>query len=74
MQPAFSGWLLLYKKDGGRNMYELYNGSERLMNAIEHRIDDASFMAALADLLYYKPEQLRQDLQALRDRLEETHK
>lgn len=55
-------------------MYELYNGSERLMNAIEHRIDDASFMAALADLLYYKPEQLRQDLQALRDRLEETHK
>ena len=51
-------------------MYELYNGSERLMGAIERRMEDPEFMAALADLLYYQPEQLPEDIQALRDRLD----
>ena len=52
-------------------MYELHSGSERLMGAIERRMDDADFMAALADLLYYQPEQLADDIRALRDRLEQ---
>lgn len=50
-------------------MYELYNGSERLMGAIERRVEDPEFLEALADLLYYQPEQLHDDIQALRDRL-----
>ena len=50
-------------------MYELYNGSERLMGAIERQMDDAAFIAELASLLHYQPEQLPQDIQALRDRL-----
>lgn len=52
-------------------MYELMNGSERLMGAIERRTDDPEFMAALADLLYYQPEQLPEDIRALRDRLDQ---
>lgn len=54
-------------------MYELYNGSERLMDSIERRMDDEAFVAELADLLYYDADQMVQDIQALRDRLEETH-
>lgn len=55
-------------------MYELMNGSERLMGAIERRVENPEFMAALADLLYYQPEQLQEDLQALRDRLDQAQK
>ena len=51
-------------------MYELHNGSERLMGAIERRMEDPEFMAALADLLFYDEDQLAQDIQALRDRLD----
>lgn len=51
-------------------MYELYRGSERLMGAIERRADDPEFMAGLAALLCYQPEQLSEDIQALRDRLD----
>ena len=51
-------------------MYELMNGSERLMGAIERRVDDPEFMEALAELLFYDEDQLAQDIQALRDRLD----
>ncbi len=53
-------------------MYELYNGSERLMGAIENRVSDPVFLHQLAELLYYEPEQLAQDVQALRDRLDQS--
>ena len=51
-------------------MYELINGSERLMGAIERRVEDPEFMVTLADLLFYDEDQLAQDIQALSDRLE----
>lgn len=55
-------------------MYELMNGSERLMDSIERRMDDEAFVAELADLLYYDTDQMVQDIQALRDRLEKGEK
>lgn len=50
-------------------MYELENGSERLLCAITDRINDPAFVKDLAAVLYYKPEQLVLDIQALCDRL-----
>ena len=55
-------------------MYELYNGSERLMGALERRMDDAEFIQALSNLLYYCEGQLQQDIKALRDRLDQAQK
>ena len=51
-------------------MYELINGSERLMGAIERRVEDPEFMVTLADLLFYDEDQLAQDIKALSDRCE----
>ena len=51
-------------------MYELINGSERLIGAIERRVEDPEFMVTLADLLFYDEDQLAQDIKALSDRCE----
>ena len=48
-------------------MYELMNGSRRLVDALERRMDDPESLAALADDLYYCEDQLKQDIQALVD-------
>ncbi len=45
---------------------------ERLLDAIERRIDDTEFIQELADLLYYCPDTLLQDLQALRERVDQV--
>lgn len=41
------------------------------MGAIECRVEDPEVMAALADLLFYQPEQLQEDIRALCDRLDQ---
>ena len=48
-------------------MYELYNGSSRLVGALERVKEDPERMKVLADLLYYCQDQLSQDIQALSD-------
>lgn len=53
-------------------MYELYNGSERLLYALKRRLDDPVFINNLASVLYYQPEQLVQDIQALLDRVRQN--
>lgn len=48
-------------------MYELKNGSERLVNALYQILDDDSRLQAISKALsYYKP-QLAEDIQALQD-------
>ena len=48
-------------------MYELVHGSHRLVGALDRCQGDKERIAALADVLYYVPEQLEQDIQALYD-------
>lgn len=51
-------------------MYELYNGSTRLVSVLQERKDDSLTIKYIAHVLNYSPEQLVQDIQALSDRLE----
>ncbi len=52
---------------GDNTMYELYEGSRRLAQAMYAVQNDDCIVNALARLLYYVPEQLREDMQALHD-------
>ena len=46
-------------------MYELMNGSARLVYALERCSGDPARMKRLADILYYCEDQLEQDVVAL---------
>ena len=48
-------------------MYELVNGSARLVGALERMKQDSERVQQLASVLYYEPSQLVQDIQALED-------
>ena len=48
-------------------MYEFFNGSSRLVGALERCADDPDRLAVLARLLCYCPDQLQQDVKALVD-------
>ena len=48
-------------------MYELVNGSARLVGALERMKEDPERINQLASVLYYEPSQLVQDIQALED-------
>lgn len=48
-------------------MYELMNGSARLVYALERCSGDPARMKHLADILYYCEDQLPQDVEALVD-------
>lgn len=48
-------------------MYEFYNGTARLVTALDHTKEDAAVIKMLANALNYYPEQLQQDIQALYD-------
>lgn len=52
-------------------MYELMNGSARLVYALERCSGDPARMKRLADILYYCEEQLGQDIDALADCFEQ---
>ncbi len=51
-------------------MYEFYNGSTRLVSALQDRKDDSVAIQYIAHALNYSPKQLMQDIQALSDRCE----
>lgn len=53
-------------------MYEKEQGANRLMVTLYHLKDDSAAMKQLAGTLNYVPEQLRQDIQALHDRLRDV--
>lgn len=55
---------------GDRNNVRTLQRLRKTDGAIERRRGDPEFMAELADLLYYQPEQLSEDIQALRDRMD----
>ena len=55
-------------------MYEFKNGSARLVYALDRRKDDPESISALAKDLYYIPEQLIQDIQALVDYYEQAER
>lgn len=48
-------------------MYELKQGSARLVNALWNRAQDPEAIRKLAEVLYYVPEQLQEDIKALSD-------
>ena len=48
-------------------MYELIHGSARLTSALENAAAEPAKVEALARLLNYIPDQLREDIQALSD-------
>lgn len=48
-------------------MYELKNGTMRLLKALDNIQCDNAKIKRLAELLNYYPEQLEQDIQALND-------
>ena len=48
-------------------MYELKGGTERLSAALDTITGNAERLNTIAETLYYDPEQLRQDISALRD-------
>lgn len=48
-------------------MYELKNGSARLVGALERYADDSARLKALAQILNYQESQLKQDIKALVD-------
>ena len=52
-------------------MYELINGSTRLVYAMECMKEDPARMKRLANILYYCEDQLGQDIQALADFFEQ---
>ena len=52
-------------------MYELMNGSARLIYALERMKEDSARMKRLANILYYCEDQLGQDIQALTDFFEQ---
>lgn len=52
-------------------MYELINGSARLVYAMERMKEDPARMKRLANILYYCEDQLGQDIQALVDYYEQ---
>ena len=53
-------------------MYEKEQGTNRLVAALYHRLNDPAAMQQLAGTLNYLPEQLQQDIQALHDRLRDV--
>ena len=55
-------------------MYELRNGSARIVGALERCKDDPERMRHLASILYYCEDQLPQDIQALVDYYEKARK
>ena len=55
-------------------MYELMNGSARLVYALERCSGDPARMKRLADILYYCEDQLAQDVEALVDFYEQSKK
>lgn len=54
-------------------MYEKMTGSNRLAEAFERAINDPERLNLIADLLYYDPEQLKQDAQAVYDVLQDAY-
>lgn len=50
-------------------MYELEQGSKRLATALSAIKDDESTINRLAYLLSYRPSQLKEDIQAVYDRI-----
>lgn len=48
-------------------MYELKQGSKRIVNALYDRIEDNEAIKRLALITNYLPSQLREDIQALYD-------
>ena len=48
-------------------MYELQNGSSRLVHALDRLSDDPERMVALAGILFYCNDQLKEDIRALVD-------
>lgn len=48
-------------------MYEKKNGSARLVAALERAAEDEAALRRMAAALNYLPEQLKEDIQALRD-------
>ena len=48
-------------------MYELKQGTARLVSALYNRKDDAATIQRLAALLDYMPQQLEEDIRALND-------
>ena len=52
-------------------MYELINGSARLVYAMERMKEDPARIKRLANILYYCEDQLGQDIQALADFFEQ---
>lgn len=48
-------------------MYELFNGSARLVGALERCAQDPERIKYLADVLSYCDDQLMQDIEALAD-------
>ena len=48
-------------------MYEFYNGSARLVGALERMKEDPERINQLASVLYYCEDQLKEDIQALAD-------
>lgn len=53
-------------------MYELHRGSERLTNALFAIMDDERIVHSLARQLCYIPEQLKEDILALNDRMSQN--
>lgn len=52
-------------------MYEFKAGTGRIIGALERAAADPERLQALADLLYYYPDQLKQDAQGAADFYEE---
>ena len=48
-------------------MYEFRAGTARLINALESAAADPERLQSLADVLYYYPDQLKQDIDAAGD-------
>ena len=48
-------------------MYERKNGTKRLVSALYALMSDEQKLAQMADILYYVPDQLKEDIQALND-------
>ncbi len=48
-------------------MYEKFNGSDRLLRALENAVSDDYTLSQLANILFYCDDQLPQDVQALAD-------
>ena len=56
---------------GENHMYERKNGSKRLATALQQAMDDEYVLSRLAQHLNYRPRQLREDIQAMYDVIQE---